>query len=305
MDFLITRGLDLANFIGSLRLAQTEGEGRSKGHFAAIGAFNFYSTELLPSQNGKEFYLFDGQCAAGGEFFHPFLNDGKEQQLTSLIDKVLVNGLGSIHGGVFCLGKLNQQELLLTPDHLNQYSLYWSKCSNGWMVSNNYPLIVKAMTAFGQAPRRSLRPCIENMIFGGVVGTKTHVEQIQTFPYGTRLRGCENLDFLPLADDTTGFGYDDAISNAFESIRAHTHAVSNSVTGSRAIIADITGGSDSRCVLSFLLNSGLSGEIAGRCITAQPNPDAAVAARIKDPYRIPNAAVPHVTNVPSPIYYEQ
>lgn len=296
MEFLVTGGHDLhpscvevlsASFVDSV----------STPTFTRFGPISMVATGAPVGD--RTAYLFDGELAADGRFFHPLV-EGSGDHLRQVAEKALDSGTSAIDGGVFCLGRVSAAGLEMIVDPLNQYPLYWTRGGAGWAVSNNVLLLARALEYLGLPCDRSLEPCVEYMLLGGFTGTKTHVRQINTLPAGTRISAGHVLRLPEERDESLDVrDYETALEQARTSIFRHLEAAATTIDRPRTVVADVTGGIDSRCVLSFARRSSLAGELTGRCITRVPNPDARVAGHLMTRFGIPVARFPMVDTVPA------
>ena len=222
--------------------------------------------------DGETALIFDGQASSNGHFAHALLNN---------------EYIESTDSGVFCFGRVPRTgTAIFETDALGQYPLYFLDTAVGYAVSNNILLLKRALEANGIKPTPSFWPAAENMVFGGVLGGETHYAEIKRIPYGVYLEAAAELRLRPVAPSEPVSRYEDAIRRARHSIAAHIA----SVPAQDFSVADVTGGGDSRLVLSFLLES--QREFAGRCLTQYPHPDGNVAGLLLESFRIPVGPYP-------------
>jgi hypothetical protein len=236
--------------------------------------------------------LWDGQFSNEQSFFHPFL---RPKESAARIAAHYLATRSTPPNGIFFYAQLAAKPtaFILMTDWLGQYPIYYWRSGCTYLVSNN----ILMLEAILPNSSRSVVPALENLVYGGSL-TGTHVLGVERLPFGHMIEATDELAVLPRSDhNESGLDtYDETIEMARKSIRSHILAVSNSVGQDTSIVADITGGSDSRCVLSFLLEQpDLIKRVAGRCITQYPNPDANVAGLVMERYGIPPSKFP-VTN---------
>jgi hypothetical protein len=300
VDFLLSRGADLeahADVLNTVTLDQTQPPTMHR-----VGPVEVLTSSVPPTTADGSVFLFDGQVAWGGRIYHPLLSGASD--LPQLVDEVLDRGVHRVEGGVYCIARVRSVGAEVSVDPLGQYPVYWTRWPTGWAVSNYVPLIHALLVRQRLPVTRSLAPCVENMFIGGVLGDKTHVEQVSRLPQGHRLVGGTDLRVLTASDPIEDVDYADALAAAHASISRHVEAVDSSVTHRGSTILDLTGGRDSRAVLSFVNKSGLLSDRAGRSLTRIPHPDARVASMLMEHYGIPFARTPKPATVASPFVDE-
>uniref|UniRef100_UPI001B7700B3 hypothetical protein n=1 Tax=Niveispirillum sp. TaxID=1917217 RepID=UPI001B7700B3 len=295
MDFIVGYGIEILEFSESLKSISLE----SPDQWSArrIGSFQLCMTGCHYDSFQDKCYIMDGQFSIDGNYFSNLLPKYDDKLMGRTIDKLIADGPRSADSGVFCVGFVTPDGLDMIVDALWQFPLYWSRIGSGWLVSNNIQYIQFIMAKNGENVNIILDSCIENMVFGGNIAGSTHVEQIRLVPFGCKIRGSHVLKFIKFSNVKVG-NYEELLESASRSVTRHVESVYSAMhRDERKVVVDITGGRDSRCVLSFILKSGFKGEMSGRCISIYPSPDANIAGGIMSKFDIPVACVPVVQTV--------
>ncbi len=301
MDFVITKNLSIEKFLSELQancLNQAVGNSR---FYQRNRLELFVNDDFFVNRNenltSEDILLFDGHMATRKRFHH-FLRPEAPERLREDIQSVLDFGFQDIVGGIFCLGKINHAgEVILFTDVLGQYPLYYVSGGSTIIISNNIRMIRTLMELNGLSATKSLYPCIENIVFGSAIGEKTHITEIKRIPFGHGLSLRYDLQFFPIKDaslENESLSYEQVLEEAEDAITSYIKVIEGKIEDTDMIISDITGGTDSRTVLCFLLNSAFKHRISGRCIVSYPNPDANVAGYIMERFGIPVGSFPIV-----------
>ena len=294
MDFVVTKNLSIENILIKLQSDCANQAVRNFQLHKRNSVELFVNDDFFVSQgddrNVNDILLFDGHMAIQDRFHH-YLRPEPPERLRKDIQTVLDSRWQNVVGGIFCLGKIDQAgQMILFTDVLSQYPVYYLSDGAQIIISNNIRMIRTVMALHGLSETKSLYPCIENIVFGGSIGEKTHIMEIQRVPFAHGLRLTADLQFFPY-DDAAAAGealsYEQMLDEAEHAIASYIKAVEGKITDADTIVSDITGGTDSRATLSFLLNSRLKHRISGRCIVSYPNPDANVAGYIMQRFGIP------------------
>ncbi|ONG54006.1 hypothetical protein BKE38_11055 [Pseudoroseomonas deserti] len=296
MDFLIARGFSMAAHLAELKTACVGYAGGCFRH-CRIGRLEIFASDPFGLNDGlapdapAAFRLFDGQASVGREFHHSL---AASAGMARMIDAAVEGRLTpeAVNAGVFVLGRIDAQGLRLVTDPLSQYPVYLVRRGAGFMISNVLAAIVALLRRHGLPATPSLLPCLEGMVMGGSLGEGTPVEEIERLSFGCDIEAGDTLRLTPRPALDMPLDYEATIRAARAALAAHVDAVAAAVATPRLVVADVSGGVDSRCVLSLLLESPLRDELAGRCFTRFPNPDANVAGAIMERFGLPVARLP-------------
>jgi hypothetical protein len=301
MDFVFTKNLNIEKI--QIKL-QTDCANQTIGNFQfhkrnRVELFvndDFFVNHSNHEESG-DILLFDGHMAIQDRFHH-YLRPELPDRLRNDILIVSDSGCQNVVGGIYCLGKINHAgQVILFSDVLSQYPIYYLSAGAKIIVSNNIRMIRTIMGSHGLSETKSLYPCVENIVFGSIIGEKTHITEIQRVPFAHGLHLTDRLQFFPYDDAATAgkaLSYEQMLDEAERAIASYIKAIEEKITDADTIVSDITGGTDSRAILCFLLNSRLKHRISGRCIVSYPNPDANVAGYIMQRFGIPVARFPVV-----------
>ncbi len=313
MEFVAAHGFSLSLAAPYLRAAAIAWSGEGF-RLQRLGGIELYATDptllnaVAPSERetGRApFYLFDGQFSAGDRYFHTLLRVPSEE-LRRRIDALLDNDRADdeIDAGEFVIGRFDDRRLELATDPLSQYPLYYFRSGERFIISNVLRQIAAVLAASELTVTPSLLPCLEGIVFGGVLGDSTHLDEVRRVPFGHMVVADPRLRFHRRQTQDRDLTYEEIISHGRSALARHVRAVASAVPRPRLIATDVTGGSDLRLVLSLLLDSPLHNEIQGRCFTRYPNPDANVAGALMSKYNLPIAQVPFVIDV-DPRFWRQ
>jgi hypothetical protein len=298
MDFVVTKNLSIATILAKLQSDCTNQAVRNFQFHKRNCIELFVNDDFFAHQSGdrnvNDILLFDGHMAIQDRFHH-YLRPEPAERLRNDIQSVLDSGCQNVVGGIYCLGKINHAgQMILVTDALSQYPVYYLSEGAGIIVSNNIRMIRTIMAMHGISETKSLYPCIENIVFGGAIGEKTHITEIQRVPFAHGLHLTDDLQFFSHDDAAAGeaLSYEQVLEKAEYAIVSYIKAIEGKIADADTIVSDITGGADSRATLCFLLNSGLKHRISGRCIVSYPHPDANVAGYIMQRFGIPVAHFP-------------
>jgi hypothetical protein len=304
MEFVAAHGFSLAHAADAIRAGSIawSGDGFRLRRFGAIELFASDPSALNAATSGHEqdratFHLFDGQFSAGSQYFHTLLAVSSGT-LSRRIDALLEDGSGGadINAGLFVVGRIDPRRLELLTDPLSQYPVYYFRSGARFIISNVLQHVAAVLIASGLSATPSLVPCIEGTVFGGVSGESTHLAEIKRLPFGHMIVADPHLQFRRRRPTDRKISYEESISEARYALARHVQSVANAVAAPRLVAADLTGGGDSRLVLSVLLDSPLRGEIRTRCFTRYPDPDANVAGALMAAYNLQVAEVPVVVD---------
>jgi len=279
MDFVFAHGFDLtphAKYLESCAIIRTDQVTAT----ALRGDCQYFLSGRTGSilTTEADIRFFDGQCSFAGQFYHPGL---RNCDIRPAVEAALRHD-GTISNGVFCAGEIGREggstRFMLTTDWLGQYPIYCFTDRRRLAVSNNL-LMMEAVCGAS----RSILAAVENLVTGGAYRC-TGLEGVRRLDVGTYLKFSETdtLRTLKRGDhhsDTVP--YPDALAMARTEISRHVSCVISDVSDSY-IVTDLTGGSDSRAVLSFLLESVNREHLYIFCAGRYPNPDANVAAFLTD-----------------------
>ncbi len=283
MDFLITN--KKINIVNSEKCFKYRSDRRVKDYVKIVT--NNYQSLFFGNTFSKydkdQAAFWDGQFSIDRVFYHPSL---KNEVPINLIKKLAAGN--HIANGVFCAVELNlkHESFKLSIDSLSQYPIYIFQNNSEYIVSNNSKMV--AILADGL--EKSALASIENCVYGGVYSS-SHYDQIFKLKFGQSIIANNKLKIIELGNNFDTANIDDAINNAHHSISNHMNAVLDT-TSNMNIISDITGGIDTRLILSYLLRGGNNSSITGRCMGEYPSPDANVAGSIMEKFNIHPANFP-------------
>jgi hypothetical protein len=312
MEFVAALGFSLASCVDDLRAASIalSGDSFRLRRFGAIDLLASDPTGLNAAtpehdQDPAPFYLFDGQFSAGTQYFHTLL-EAPAGELRRRIDALLEDRGGSdeVNAGLFVVGRIDRDRLQLLTDCLSQYPLYYFRCGERFIVSNVLQHIAAVLIACGLPATPSLLPCLEGTVFGGVLRDSTHFAEIERLPFEHMMVADPQLRLRRLKATDRKLSYEETISEARSALARHVQSVAGAVAAPRLVATDLTGGRDSRLVLSILLDSPLRGEINARCFTRYPHPDANVAGALIAAYGLSLARLPVVVDA-DPRFWRQ
>lgn len=304
MDFVIASGFSLSTITDLLRGASVCWRGERDFQLKRFGAIEVFASDPTdlnaPARTdlgSGAFYLFDGEFSAVDQFFHPLLKP-RAAELRRRIDSLLASNDADhqINAGVFAAGRIDQNRLELVTDPLSQYPLYYFRSGDRFILSNVLRQIAAALTAFGLSATPSLLPCLESTALGGALGEATHVNEIKRLPFGHAVVADPNLKFRQRSSPARDLPYEETVKGARSALMRHIRSIAGAVAEPRLVAADVTGGSDTRLVLSFLLDSPLRSEIRALCTTRYPHPDANVAGALMTAYDLPLARIPVIVD---------
>ena len=306
MDFLLTHGFSIEGITDSLRAASIGWSG-TRCHMSAYGPISVFATDpmglnpLLPPNVGpnarERFYLFDGQFSTDTSYFHPLLSrmaDGLPKRIDDLIERN--SGVETVNAGVFTAGRIDRNGLRLVTDSLGQYPIYYFQSGERYLISNVMRYLTMAMKVAGYDATPSLLPCLESLVFGGGLGDATQIREIRRLPHGHDIRANPGLQFYSTAATEYPSSYEALIDGTHGALTHHLAAVAGATGPESHIVADITGGSDSRLVLSLMLASPMRDEFGGRCNSRYPDPDANVAGALLAKYGLRTAEMPFIVD---------
>jgi hypothetical protein len=316
MEFVAARGFSLASAVDAIRAASIAWTGDSfrLRRFGEIELFasdpsslnTATSDETSDDENDRSvFYLFDGQFSAGLQYFHALLKPSAGE-LRRRIDALLKDASGGddVNAGLFVVGRIDQRRLELLTDSPSQYPVYYFRSGERFIISNVLQHVAAVLIASGLSATPSFLPCLEATVFGGVLGDSTHFAEIKRLPFGHRIVADPCLQFRRGTLPQRKLSYEETISVCRSAVTRHVQSVADAVPAPRLIVCDVTGGRDSRLVLSVLLDSPLRGEIKSRCFTRYPHPDANVAGALMAAYNLPVAEIPLVVDA-DPRFWQQ
>jgi len=306
MDFLLARDFPIARIADSLRAAAIGWVGATC-HTSDYGPISVFATDPmglnpLPPQgtspaHRERFYLFDGQFSAGTSYFHPLLPQtahGLPKRIDDLVERN--SAVEAVNAGVFVAGRIDHNSLTLVTDPLGQYPLYYFQSGERFLISNVMRYLTIAMTASGITATPSLLPCLESMMLGGSLGNATHIREIRRLPHAHYIHANPNLHFRPSMGTEYPASYEALIAGTHDALMRHVVAVSASAREPRYIVTDVTGGADSRLMLSLMMASPMRDEFRGRCHVRYPHPDANAAGALFARYNLRVAQMPLVVD---------
>jgi asparagine synthase (glutamine-hydrolysing) len=158
--------------------------------------------------------------------------------------------------GEFCLALVDpvRARVLLATDTIGKYPVYWRADADGLVFSSDLSALLKATPA---AARLDLRALADYLTLGMVLGDKTLVQGVKELDPGTVLTydmrqarvSCQpyvRLDTFFQNKVSDKARYFDALTAAF------TAAVRRAAGGSQAVGLSLSGGLDSRAILSAM-----------------------------------------------------
>lgn len=290
MEIIISRNFSLKKFSDIINIRKINKiEGAQFNYFSLENGIEcFYETGAVSSINRPKLSAFYGHLLRRETFISTMA--GRVIQAPDILaaTEEAIFGSQQDQVGIYVAASLTEDQMIVTTDPLGQLPLYHYKsdCGSKWIICSNPNIISDILASSGSVVNRSLSPCSENICFNTSFGNSSHFEKINRLPMGSRyvFRGHLEITRNP-PRNTKGMTYSECIERARSSIYRQLVAIATSGEENE-ITVDITGGADSRCVLSFLLNSPLRGRFGGRCITRAPNADAVVAQGLMARYNI-------------------
>lgn len=227
--------------------------------------------------------FWDGQFSIDNTFYHHSLD--KKPTLEDL--ELLAKG-NAIPNGIFCSLVINTSEdsFTFSRDSLSHYPVFYYSVGDQYILSNNIRMISAVLGGLKKTPIAAL----ENCLFGGYFSGSPY-ENVSKLDFGKCVKGAKRMTLFQPKNRFTAKTYDEALRNAQKSITKHIDAVFNSCPDFK-FVTDVTGGVDSRAILSFLLGPNKGREFTGRSLGAYPNPDANVAGYLLQKYNIPISDFP-------------
>jgi hypothetical protein len=291
MDFVLTKGIDACARADQAFAKRTD---RSRSSLISQSFGRIYV--LAAAHHGEfcggadSFCFFDGQFSDREHFFHS-VRPANSSLMDTVVRAFTTGEFPS--NGVFCIGRTTGTEQIeICTDWLNQYPVYIWKDRESFAVANNLAMLMEVVPNLG----RSIWASAENLVTGGTL-SGSHVEGVERVPFGYMLRLGETLELMkrPDHEPIEHLSYSQVLETARAEIERHLGAALQAAGDPDInIVTDITGGSDSRCVLSFLIASGSKLPITGRSLTQYPSPDANIAGLMMERFAIPVARCPVV-----------
>lgn len=231
--------------------------------------------------------FWDGQYSIKGEYRHPTLLDSYPD-----IEEVeYLSGPHELANGIFCavFADLERACFSVSRDNLSQYPLYYVEKLGQYYISNNS----RMLSLISGCEARNAMGGVESCIYGGVYNA-THFNDVKFLDFNLRLEGGASLVFKKQENDFfEGHSYDEVMAKAYSSISDHISAVSK-IKGVEYLTSDLTGGTDSRILLAFLLENFERDRVGYRCMGRYPNPDVNVAAYLIEELGLTKATYPNV-----------
>lgn len=249
-------------------------------------------TLVKPSEH--EMFFWDGHYSLNGIYRHSLEKD------TYPGHAEIFNIIKDVYSATGCFMvshiDVSSCKITMSSDVLNQYPIYYYTDGTEYCISNKPSFIYEHVGLL----KKTARSSIENVIFGAPFNS-THIQGVK------KLRLYEKIEisgsFFRIKTVNHAFkasSYDEAIHLASESINSHVQSIFQSLDD-KDFVTDLTGGADSRAMLAFLLKEQPSSNIGIRCMGTYPNPDANVAAYIKDRFNLRSADFPIIGNSPEVI----
>ena len=283
MDFLISS--EGCNIAQAEKCWSYRTDRRIKGYeLVKTDSFDVLVVGETVENNANDLTYWDGQYSISGNYRHPSIRGNYP-------DVSEVKGLSKdvdIPNGVFCALYVdkNLAEFYLSIDSLSQYPIFIAEINDGYAVSNNAYML----DVYLGGRKRLADAAIENCIYGGSFQS-SHLESVSRLAFGMKLVGGNKLRVKPVKNHFESNSYEEAITKAHQSIRSHIESVCKATKGLN-IVSDLTGGGDSRLILSFLLNILSPVEFSIRCMSTFPNPDANVAGLLVEKFGLQTANFP-------------
>lgn len=291
MDFVIGHGFSLNGIRKELDKVQIYQDSLFRAfQYLSRNEIEIISPHMIDGLSG-DVYLISSAAVNNDLSTNSIHNDPQDHSLISVAREIISSG-GLTAYGPCVAAVLDMDGVIVVNDQLGQLPVYHYSNGRKWLISNRIQMLDMALRLSGESPSRNMLPSIHNLVFGSVYGNITYVSGVGRLPYGCRYVGTKQLRIIRNpARDTKGITYEECIENAYLHIHKQLEAISRNASPSYSVV-DITGGADSRCVLSFLMNSPLRGRLRGRCITRSPNPDAVVAGNLMSKYGVPVSQYP-------------
>jgi asparagine synthase (glutamine-hydrolysing) len=208
---------------------------------------------------------------------------------TSSVDNLLVElyqqhdlGFVSRLEGEFCLALIDETRgrLLLATDTIGGHPLYWRADAAGFVFSSDLSAVLRAAPA---ASRLDLRAVADYLTLGAVLGDKTLAEGVQLLGPGTilvyglqdgrvTLHPYVQIESFFRQEWTDRGAYLEAVQGAF------TQAVGRALTSTQPIGLSLSGGLDSRAILSAV--NGRTSTLRTYTLGVEGCADQAIAAQL-------------------------
>tara|TARA_B100000700_G_C15040114_1_gene854907 strand:+ start:529 stop:2400 length:1872 start_codon:yes stop_codon:yes gene_type:complete len=236
---------------------------------------------------GDNRYLFDGARLIESSFLsHWTWKDAKTDDVVEHFNEK--NSDFSL--GTFCIFRFNQHEWELSTDKLTQYNIFVWQRGEDYLIANSIPLILKLLTIIGESVSKSAKNISQAMVYGTSFGGKTGYTEIniaQTNQLSSDLKHLGLSDFSYLNELYNGDldrPYSSSLAEVIDFLKSSLPKLDANSLGGR-VLTDLTGGVDSRLVLTLLLNSNFEREeIHTFCLGSDARADKIVADYLTEKY---------------------
>ena len=190
---------------------------------------------------------------------------------------------------------------LLVSDPLG-FSLVYRATGDGVTVyGNRSPVCARLHAGPQEAPRRSAEGAGWMAFAGDYLDDVTAFEAVQVVPIGTRVewsprRVVEVTAAHPATWFDRGMGVDEAVALVTDELVAEVEVIAALPVSRR--VAELTGGKDSRLILSGLLRAGRTDDFSFHTSGAPTTPDVVVADRLVDRYQLARGGPRRVGQLP-------
>jgi hypothetical protein len=185
----------------------------------------------------------------------------------------------------------------VASDPLAFGALYWAESDDVVVVSTSSALAARVMTRSGHRPRRNALGVASIAYCHYVIGNYTGFEGVETIPPGSyleltaggaaRIRAWAPRPWLPMGDERV-----DDLAALVREVRDELAAAVRvqAQVPARALLANITGGRDSRLVLALMLSEGITDQFVFNTFGSPQLPDTIVATAIADRFGLDHRA---------------
>lgn len=187
---------------------------------------------------------------------HQQPSNGNAATLIAALYRIYGKKCAAMLKGAFCAAVLDERtkQLVLVSDVLGSYFLYWFKGTQRFVFASELKAVLRDPAV---KPTLAPQAVADYLTFGFLFGNKTLAEQVQLLPPASTLTYCwENGKYAleRYADIASVFqawegtqtDYDEAVCQAFNG------AVQRTLSGKHAFGLSLSGGLDSRAILSAI-----------------------------------------------------
>lgn len=199
------------------------------------------------------------------------------------------NRLTDFSLGVFGLLSWNEDSWEVTLDRLAQYAIFVWREGEDYLISNSLELMVQVLRLNRILAKKSTKNATDALIYGTSFGGATGYEGISLYR-STQLffkEGAlhfEDCDFLVRLYEKNNASYEQSLAETVSFLKKAANNLTPDKVGGM-LLSDLTGGVDSRLVVSLLMCSPLSSEeINVFCLGSDARADKIVADYLVEKY---------------------